>query len=822
MRAGRPQRSPRRAVLLGLLLLVLAAAATVLLQRDGAPRRPVVARPSVAVLGLQNTSGKAADAWLATALAEMIGTELARGETLRTVPGETVARVSRELELAAGDGTSPETLRRLRALLGCDYVVAGSYLAVGDGDDAPLRLDLRLADAALGTTVSTFAESAPRRELFTLVGRVGQALRQRLGSDVAPADGDAGLPRDSQAARYYAEGLEKLRNSVPQEARQLLEQAQRREPDNPLIHAALSEAWEALGHPGEARDAARRAFELAAGLPREERLLIEGRYRETLGEWPAAAQAYATLWELYPDNLEYGLRLAAAQIAARQIEASLRTVEDMRFLPPPSNEDPRIDLWEAAAHGLAGDLEAQLAAASRAAERAGALGAGLLVAQAYVQQAQTYRLLGRLEEAERAARAALDIYAGLDDDAGAAAALTNWANVLFARGEIDAAADFYDQAYQRYRELEDSAGMAFSLNAKAILLRRQGALDDALELYRQAETLFRESGNLPGQANVENSIAAVLFERDALAAARQGFEQARATWDDLGDRLGSAASQHNVAVTLRLAGELEDSRKRFEEALETRRALGHKAGEARSLTGLASVLIDLGELAQADEHLSTARQLAEDVGDRAALADVLFWSGELRLHQGALTEAQTLHEQALELHRALAEARGTTDSRIALARVTLEQGRDDEAARLARLAVDDCRRFGRRADEARALALLARIEARADRPQEAGRLLEQAGRLVADSERRDARLFVALETLRVTPAAAALERLERTASDAGYLPIAVEARLLRAAALLRAGDRGARELLIQIQDRAASRGLGRIGGLADRALGSQP
>src|ERR1035437_4486436 len=46
------------------------------------------ARPSVAVLGFRNLSGRSEEGWLSTALTEMLSTELAAGEKLRLVSGE--------------------------------------------------------------------------------------------------------------------------------------------------------------------------------------------------------------------------------------------------------------------------------------------------------------------------------------------------------------------------------------------------------------------------------------------------------------------------------------------------------------------------------------------------------------------------------------------------------------------------------------------------------------------------------------------------------------------------------------------------------------
>src|SRR5207248_7251978 len=44
-------------------------------------------RPSVAVLGFTNVSGKPDASWISTALAEMLTTDLAAGNHLRTLPG---------------------------------------------------------------------------------------------------------------------------------------------------------------------------------------------------------------------------------------------------------------------------------------------------------------------------------------------------------------------------------------------------------------------------------------------------------------------------------------------------------------------------------------------------------------------------------------------------------------------------------------------------------------------------------------------------------------------------------------------------------------
>ena len=55
-----------------------------------------------------------------------------------------------ELSLADADAYNAETLARIRENLGADLVVSGSYVTVGEGDDATLRVDIRMQDAQKG------------------------------------------------------------------------------------------------------------------------------------------------------------------------------------------------------------------------------------------------------------------------------------------------------------------------------------------------------------------------------------------------------------------------------------------------------------------------------------------------------------------------------------------------------------------------------------------------------------------------------------------------------------------------------------------------
>ena len=178
-----------------------------------APAQVVKARPSAAVLPLQNFSGQADTNWVSTALPDMLTAELAAGEKVRAVPGENIARAMADLGLSGKETLSKDSLDHLRQYLGCDYVVLGSYLVQGGGHDQ-VRLDLWLQDAHSAEILATVSEKGSERELDDLVTRAGADLRQKLGlGEITAGEAAsvrASLPSNPDSARLYSEGLAKM------------------------------------------------------------------------------------------------------------------------------------------------------------------------------------------------------------------------------------------------------------------------------------------------------------------------------------------------------------------------------------------------------------------------------------------------------------------------------------------------------------------------------------------------------------------------------------------------------------------------------------
>ena len=814
----------RRVLLLVLAAVVLVSAGLQLFNflKDDGPLR-IVPRRSVAVVGFDNLNGREESDWIATALAEMLGTEVGHGGALRILPGDQVARMKRELELGGVADLSAERLRQIHARLGSDFVVFGSFLSTGES----LRVDLRLADAAVGKRLAAFDQTSSEGEISALVELLGDDVRGELGvgDDGEGDDPFSGLPRDRQAARLYSEALDYLRRSEAVAARDALVEAARIEAENPLVHSALSSAWQALGHGARAAEEAARAFELSSSLPREDRLVVEGRYRETQEDRGGTVEVYRQLVDLFPDNLEYGLHLIAAETAARRPDDALRTLERLRELPAPLSQDPRLDLAEASAAALVGDFEGQLAAARRGAEGARAVDADLLEAQGRLEASQALRILGRADEAVAAAEAAREIYTALDHPSGRALAEVALANAYFERSELDLAVERFETALEIHRSSGNQGGVAATLNNLALVRKKTGDLETAQELYEEATAVYEATDDRFGLANAFNNRAALLVLRDKLAAAREMFERSRAVWDEAEASHGQAFALSNLAAVRRLEGELALSRELENEALRLRREIGHTAGEVFSLINLGGVARELGELDEAEQRLKDGRRLAAEGGPRPALALALFELGELRRVEGLLDDSVTFHEEALALRQELDEKNMLAMSYAALARLRIERLESARAEVAARHAITDFNATGRAAEEARATALLARALVDLDLVPEARRMADDARRLGSASETFTIRFEVGLADARVAAAEqrirtalAALVALEATVSAAGYPELVLEARLARATIENRAGRSGAADRLGELANEAALAGFGQISERARAAL----
>jgi len=692
------------------------------------------------------------------------------------------------------DSLSPATLTRVYKNLGSDFVVLGSYLDLG-GTDRRVRLDLRLQDAALGETVAAIAKDGNENALPDLVIRAGADLRDRLGvSRISAAESakvQASLPNNPEATRLYAEGVAKLQSFDTLGARDTLEKALVADANNPLIHSALAEAWGTLGYEAKAKNEAKKAFDLSGDLPREQNLWIEGRYRQIARENEKAIEIYRTLFNFFPDNVRYGLRLASVQKG----KDALATIEALHKMPPPAGDDPSIDVAEADISGTVGELKRQAEAAAKAARKGEALGARLLVGRARITEAKALDQLGERDKALAELTAAKQLLAEVGDRYGEARALRFMGSLFVNQAKFDQARQAEEEAIHIVRQLGNRAVEAQLLNNLANVMAHQNDDVGALESLKQSLAISRELGNKPAIAVTLGNIAEMERDQRQLQSAKEHFQEALDIDRELGDQVGVAITLSKFALALEAEGKTAQAKLMLEESVQTNRHTGRKTELGMALIDLADLQRGLGELSSAKQSYSDAVQTLNQSKSDIFLGYAIAGLGELALVEGNLAGARKYEDDAMAQRQQVGTKLYIAESWLSEANLSLEEGKASIASRLAQQAAAE---FHEEKDfdlELQADALHARSLLAEGKTSEAADLIAIANGRAATVEDFPTHIIIAIVDASVRTALGqrteAKKLLEQSVADtrkAGLLELQFEARLALGETEMNEGD----------------------------------
>jgi len=778
-----PRSSRTRRIALVAAALAVVAAGALVWWRSASSLSSAGSRPTISVLGFRNLSNRPELDWIATALSEMVQSELAPGSAYRLMPVETAERLRRDLALERPGSLSPESLGRLRRAAVVDAVVGGSYVSSGgSAADPQIRIDVLVQDARTGETVASVTETGEASRLLDLVSLLGTRLRLSLREpDPASAGNARGtLPRSATALRLYSEGLRKLRDSDALAARDLLLEAVAAEPDFALSHAALGRAYATLGYEERARLELQQALEKSGGLPQKERLEIESSYRAANKEWDKAIALCQELERLSPDDLENGLRQASLMFNASRRQDAIAVLEKLRRLPPPTGTDPRIDLLESRAL-LPTDPKAALRAAERGLAESRTRHERSVEANALLDRAVATQTLGKSEKAP--VEEAMKVFAEVGDSGGEARAAHVLGNIQFDAGDADGAR----ASFQHAVDVSDRIGYVLEKAAAVASLSRVASLRgdnaEAERLIVEATSIWRavpDYRQLPWGLNALGSIR--LSE----------------------GRLADAEALHREALKMGL--ERGDS--------------GSYRHE--SYSGLIAALAAEGRLAEAATVAEEALRASRQMADPSWVAQHAAESGTLAFERGRLADADRLFAESLTL-RQRKEEYTVPESELLIAQLRLEERKWDEARRLAEKASGEFAAAARKADQADAEAVNAEALLSSGRKDDAKKTVEAASRLLDEKASPDARVPVLLASARVenalgsrNAARAGIDAATRLAGKISWQNLVLETRL--AAAELDGSPAEATALAAD----ARAKGFERIAQRADRLAAAEP
>lgn len=752
----------------------------------------VPVRKSIAVLGFHSLSGKTEDAWLATALSEMLSTELSGGEKLRLVSGEDVSNLRIASPWSQTDTLDQNTTSRIGNSLNSDVLVLGSYAILRN--PGQIRVDVRMQDARTGEIMVEIAEIGGSQDLFRLVSRIGSKLRDRLGVPPLEDSDQAGilasLPLDRDAARFYALGLAKLRKFDALAAKDLLLQVTAADPKFSLGHAMLARAWSQLGYEQLHREEAKKALDLAADLPRSEHMLVEGEYDTSVGNQQQAASVYHALYELFPDNVDYGLRFVNAELLSGEFGEALEVIHQLRALPAPASSDPRIDLAEARAIKV--NKPASLALERSAVSKALAQGKTPVYALARRDECLDLLYSDHPEEGTSVCEDAYNVFLSLGNRAGAADAVRLMADHLGSRGHYADAIATYQRALGLVSGLGEHAKTGAILNNMAIVYANQGNLDRANQLYQQAKSHFEQAGDKNNTATAIVNIADILFLQGKLSGAEKMYHQSLEFIAE-SDHTDPGYTLYRLADLELVRGNLRDAKAYAQKAVDSMRPT---QGSYQYLTG---AMIELGNVLEAE---------------------------------GDLAGARSQFEQTLTIRQEVGEEDLVAENQVELATLSIEEGHPQQAEGLLRTAIAEFEKEKSDPDASTAYTQLSRALLMMGRTTDADNAIDRAVHFGQTSSDPALKLPAAIQKARIqmakmqsgtksgTTTEQNLKSEAATARELGYYNLETEARLALAELAMKTSPAVARKQLSELASEAHEHGMELMARRAQAALDS--
>ncbi|MEM9555194.1 MAG: tetratricopeptide repeat protein [Acidobacteriota bacterium] len=638
---------------------------------------------SVVVLTLADLGADPEREWLASALAELLTSELALSPHLKVVPRAAVRSLHSELGFGVDPEPSLQTLERVRAALGVEALVTGSYLSE---PDRGLRLDLRLWSRDVDGGFHAVVIRGSEDELSGLVAAAGARLRPLLGT---PDVVDVAAAPSAQNAELYSRALGALRRQEAGDAKELLEAALTLDDSDPLLWLALSEAWEQIGFEERARAAAEKAASLSEHLAREQQLWVEAEVFRRRREWDAAIDRFQALGLFSPGTPEYTLQLVRTLNEAGRARQALAAVPAAVTSASTSGgdgndaPDPRWLVAVSTAQHQLGDYQAAENAASRAVESAASLGAARVLADGRQRRALSLYELGRVDDAMQALEAAESVFLEVGDRRRAAVVLGIRAGWLLNVGQFETALHTVDAGLELLRSIDDRRHEAALLRTRGRIQARTGRPAESRMSLERALALSLELANPLEMARAHSALAVLEATAGRYPEAVTGFEQALAIYRRLDDRDRIAVQLQDLGRVAMLQGDFGSAVTRL---VEAEQFLADKGGERRRLRvalNLGTAWAVVGDLESADHRLREAAKGFRRVENDLLEAQALSILAEVLVDRGLLDQAARAIDESEQLYRRIGDPMRMAGARIPRVLLLLERGEHREAADLA-------------------------------------------------------------------------------------------------------------------------------------------
>ncbi len=457
----------------------------------------------------------------------------------------------------------------------------------------------------------------------------------------------------------------------------------------------------------------------------EERLALAGTDGSARGKAGAAIAELELLADLY--------------MQADSYLPALETIQRLLALPAARTLSPdrRVALESrAVACRLAqGDALGALAHCRELLAAEEAIASSALRSRIHMQCAEALFRLGRLDDAQQAATAALAQADAAGDHGLAARALHHLGRICFRNGDLPGARDHYEQALGLYRRLKDDWRAALARGDLGLILKNQCEWDAAAASLQAALETFRRLGRFPSTADALLNLGIVRQKSGEWERAEECYAQAEQVYQQIANPLRLIAVRIARGNVARLQRRFADAEALFAEALRQARDLDASREEVLAIEFQGDLEADRERYTEALGRYDQALLLAAGIGPEGDLvAELERRRADALIRLGRLDEAERAGRHATAVAERIGDRLELALAHRAAAALAWARGQREEALAGWNDVVRRLTAVRERYELARTLFDLGRAEAD---PRQGRRHLYRAGALFAELSAQD-------------------------------------------------------------------------------------
>jgi eukaryotic-like serine/threonine-protein kinase len=314
----------------------------------------------------------------------------------------------------------------------------------------------------------------------------------------------------------------------------------------------------------------------------------------------------------------------------------------------------------------------------------------LQVAKNYLAAIKAYQNLAKVSPDDSDVKAAL---AGLYQDSGDLAkareayqqilnanpkdiaATLNLGRIEIKSGNPQGSFDALNRAYSLATQVDNEEQKATSLHLMAVAYRMLNKPQEVLRNEQDAITIWRQIGQKRGLAFSLNEIANAQASLGKYKEAADDFDEALSIRREIGDKRGLGDTLIDLGNFYDDRNDHDQALKNYKEALQLQRDLGNESMQAICLNNIGSVYSEKGQYEDALTYFQEALQLREKSKVPQDIVEAVHNLGFTYAEMGQYDQAISYYLRALDLRRSIDDQRGAAIESYGLGTLFDYQGR---------------------------------------------------------------------------------------------------------------------------------------------------